>query len=164
MLSRLIHFLSSIVTQNEHYFTQVGTKINVKMFFYTSVLCDFNASHGVNSNCFRSRILTKTFLDTISMERPTMHLAFADSEARNLARVDVMNQGCRLDTANRANLNFETLRELQYNSTNHLDIESNFLKNEDHDQDIKIQDLKQTELIDLFKIQKESGKKVILEF
>ena len=59
-----------------------------------------------------------------------MHLAFADSEARNLARVDVMNQGCRLDTANRANLNFETLRELQYNSTNHLDIDSDFLKNE----------------------------------
>ena len=86
-----------------------------------------------------------------------MHLAFADSEARNLARVEVMNHGCRLDTANRANFNFETLRELQYNSTNHLEIDSNFLKNE-KDQDIKIQDLKQTELIDLFKMEKESGK------
>ena len=86
-----------------------------------------------------------------------MHLSFADSEARNLARVDVMNQGCRLDTANRANLNFDTLRELQFNSTNHLEIDSNFLKHENN-QEIKITDLKQTELIDLFKMEKESGK------
>lgn len=86
-----------------------------------------------------------------------MHLAFADSEARNLARVEVMNQGCQLDTANRANFNFETLRELQYNATNHLEIDSNFLKHK-NDQDIRIQDLKQTELIDLFKMEKESGK------
>jgi len=88
---------------------------------------------------------------SITMDRPatSMHLSFEQSTARNAARVNVMNSGCALDTTTRAYLDFNTLRELQFNATNSLDISPSFLKNRE-DKEISIKYLHRNQLIDVF--------------
>jgi len=95
---------------------------------------------------------------SITMDRPatSMHLSFDQSTARNAARVNVMNSGCALDTTTRAYLDFSTLRELQFNATNSLDISPNFLKNRE-EKELSIKYLQKNQLIDVFSMDQESG-------
>lgn len=95
---------------------------------------------------------------TVTMEHAmgtsSMHLTFDQSNARNAARVNVMNAGCALDTSSRGHFDFSTLRELQFNATNNLEITSGFLKSSTWDDDIPITSLKKNQLVDFFSMDK----------
>jgi len=98
---------------------------------------------------------------TVTMEHAmgtsSMHLTFDQSSARNAARVNVMNSGCALDTSSRGDFDFNTLRELQFNATNNLEISSVFLESSSENEDVTITDLKKNQLVDFFSMDKECG-------
>ena len=93
------------------------------------------------------------------MGTSSMHLTFDQSNARNAARVNVMNAGCALDTSSRGYFDFSTLRELQFNATNNLEITSGFLKSssDSWNDDVTITSLKKNQLVDFFSMDKDCG-------
>lgn len=111
-----------------------------------------------------SNILAGTFLaaglnngvvsqNTVTMDhRPTtLQLSFDDSKNRNNARVNLMQSGCQLDTNFiDNNIEFETLRQLQFNSTNNLGVDAPFSGQGKLLSDLTVADLARYQLIDLF--------------
>jgi len=111
---------------------------------------------GISSN---GGVQSSTVTMDHAMGTSSMHLTFDQSNARNAARVNVMNSGCALDTSSRGHFDFNTLRELQFNATNNLEIPTSFLKSSSssRDDDITITSLTKTQLVDFFSMDKDCG-------
>ena len=87
-----------------------------------------------------------------------MQLSFAESESRNNARVALMQSGCQLDTAFIDDkIDFETLRQLQFNSTNNLGVDEPFSGRGKLLSELAVRDLARYQLVDLFAMDQDCG-------
>ena len=90
----------------------------------------------------------------MSIGADTKKVNFAESFARNEERVAVLNSGCRLDRDKIKELDFSTLAQLQFNTTNKLDLDEKFIFKENRAQ-IRKEQLHKFQLVDLFRMKQE---------